>query len=89
MTNETEISLEAVSYTHLSQWSAATGTYRELFVLTEGKDEEGHPVYQNKETFKNTLDNLGKYKITEKKAPKGCILTGQEWTCLLYTSRCV
>ena len=64
----------------LSQWSAATGTYRELFVLTEGKDEEGHPVYQNKETFKNTLDNLGKYKITEKKAPKGCILTGQEWT---------
>ena len=64
----------------LSQWSVATGTYRELFVLTEGKDEEGHPVYQNKETFKNTLDNLGKYKITEKKAPKGCILTGQEWT---------
>lgn len=64
----------------LYQWSAATGSYRELFALTEGKDEEGHPVYQNKETFKNTLDNLGKYKITEKKAPKGCILTGQEWT---------
>ena len=71
----------------LYQWSAATGSYRELFALTEGKDEEGHPVYQNKETFKNTLDNLGKYKITEKKAPKGCILTGQEWTFELSENR--
>lgn len=37
-------------------------------------------VYQNKQEFKNTLDNLGRYKIVEKKAPKGCILTKQEWT---------
>lgn len=33
-----------------------------------------------KRHLKIQLDNLGKYKITEKKAPKGCILTGQEWT---------
>ena len=33
----------------------------------------GISYYLDKETFKNTLDNLGKYKITEKKAPKGCI----------------
>ncbi len=50
----------------LYQWSAATGSYRELFALTEGKMKKAS-VYLNKETFKNTLDNLGKYKITEKK----------------------
>ena len=43
-------------------------------------DENKRSVYQNKQEFKNTLDNLGRYKIVEKKAPKGCILTKQEWT---------
>lgn len=35
-------------------------------------DENKRSVYQNKQEFKNTLDNLGRYKIVEKKAPKGC-----------------
>lgn len=63
----------------LSEWSVSAGKYKELFTLTEAKDESGYPIYWNEKAFKNTLDNLGKYKITEKKAPKGCILTGQEW----------
>lgn len=63
----------------LLQWSEVAGEYKELFMLTEGKDEKGNPIYQNKEKFKNTMDNLGHYKIIEKKAPKGCVLTGQEW----------
>lgn len=64
----------------LSQWSVVSGKYEELLTLTETEDKEGHPVYQNEAKFKNTLDNLGKYKITEKKAPRGCVLTGQEWS---------
>ena len=54
--------------------------YEELFTLEEDVDENKRSVYQNKQEFKNTLDNLGRYKIVEKKAPKGCILTKQEWT---------
>lgn len=64
----------------LSQWSQKSGKYEELFALEEGKDEQGNTVYYNKEMFQNTMDNLGRYKITEEKAPRGCILTGQEWT---------
>ena len=64
----------------LSQWSQKTEKYEDLFMLKQGKDEKGQPVYYNAQKFKNTMDNLGKYKITEKKAPEGCILTGQEWT---------
>lgn len=63
----------------LSEWSDSAGKYNELFTLEEAKDKSGYPIYWNEKTLKNTLDNLGKYKITEKKAPKGCILTGQEW----------
>lgn len=64
----------------LSQWSQKTEKYEELFMLQQGKDEQGQIVYYNAQKFKNTMDNLGRYKITEKKAPEGCILTGQEWT---------
>lgn len=63
----------------LLQWSQKTQKYEELFILEEQKDEQGNPVYCNQKQFKNTMDNLGRYKIIEKKAPKGCILTGQEW----------
>lgn len=64
----------------LSQWSQKTEKYEDLFMLTQGKDEQGQTIYYNAQKFKNTMDNLGKYKITEKKAPEGCILTEQEWT---------
>ena len=64
----------------LSEWSQQSQKYKELFMLEEQKDEQGNPVYYNTKKFKNTMDNLGRYIITEKKAPKGCILTGQEWT---------
>lgn len=63
----------------LLQWSQKTQKYEELFVLEEQKDEQNNPIYCNSKKFKNTIDNLGRYKVTEKKAPKGCILTGQEW----------
>ena len=64
----------------LLQWSQSKNQYEELFTLEEDVDENKRSVYQNKQEFKNTLDNLGRYKIVEKKAPKGCILTKQEWT---------
>ena len=64
----------------LLQWSQSKNQYEELFALEEDIDENRKPVYQNKQEFKNTLDNLGRYKIVEKKAPKGCVLTKQEWT---------
>ena len=64
----------------LSQWSQKTQKYEDLFILEETEDEQGNPVYCNMKKFKNTMDNLGRYKIIEKKAPKGCLLTGQEWT---------
>ena len=64
----------------LSQWSQKTQKYEELFVLEEQKDEQNNPIYCNLKKLKNTMDNLGRYKVTEKKAPKGCVLTGQEWT---------
>ena len=64
----------------LLQWSQSKNQYEELFDLEEDTDENKKPVYQNKQEFKNTLDNLGRYKIVEKKAPKGCVLTKQEWT---------
>lgn len=63
----------------LSEWSQKSQKYEELFVLEEQKDQKESPVYCNTKALKNTMDNLGRYKITEKKAPKGCILTGQEW----------
>lgn len=63
----------------LSQWSQQSQKYEELFVLEEQKDEQNNPIYCNSKKFKNTMDNLGRYKVTEKKAPKGCALTGQEW----------
>lgn len=62
----------------LYAWSESAGAYKELSLLKE-ETEEGRSVYKNEKALKNTMDNLGKYKITEKKAPKGCILTGQEW----------
>ena len=64
----------------LSQWSQKSEKYEDLFVLKQGRDKQGQTVYYNAQKFKNTMDNLGRYKITEKKAPEGCILTGQEWT---------
>lgn len=76
--NDTESCISGAEFI-LSQWSQKSEKYEELFVLTEGKDEHGNIVYYNKEMFINTMDNLGRYKITEKKAPRGCILTGQEW----------
>ena len=61
-------------------FAVSKNQYEELFTLEEDVDENKRSVYQNKQEFKNTLDNLGRYKIVEKKAPKGCILTKQEWT---------
>ena len=55
----------------LLQWSQSKNQYEELFTLEEDVDENKRSVYQNKQEFKNTLDNLGRYKIVEKKAPKG------------------
>ena len=63
----------------LLEWSQKSQKYEKLFMLKEYKDSKGKSVYRNEESFINTMDNLGRYKITEKKAPKGCILTGEEW----------
>lgn len=76
---DTRAYLSGAEFT-LLQWSQSKNQYEELFDLEEDTDENKKPVYQNKREFKNTLDNLGRYKIVEKKAPKGCVLTKQEWT---------
>ena len=64
----------------MCNFAVSKNQYEELFTLEEDVDENKRSVYQNKQEFKNTLDNLGRYSIVEKKAPKGCILTKQEWT---------
>lgn len=67
----------------LSQWSERTKKYENLFYLTETKEADGKTIYVNEKPVRNTMDNLGKYKITEEEAPAGCVGTGEEWTFLL------
>ncbi len=63
----------------LYQWSQTKNEYVEYMKLVEGKDENNLPYYYNEKAFTNTLDNLGKYKVSEIKAPYGCILNSKDW----------
>ena len=63
----------------LSEWSEKKGEYVELMPLTEGKDENGDIYYSNGAPFRNTMDNLGRYKVLETKAPAGCLLAHDAW----------
>ena len=66
----------------LSQWSENKQEYQHVANLVESIDHLGRLVYTNKEEILCTMDNLGRFKIQETQAPKGCVLTGQEWTFL-------
>ena len=66
----------------LSQWSEKKQEYQYLLDLVESRDALGRLVYTNNRELVCTMDNLGRFKIQETQAPKGCILTGQEWTFL-------
>ena len=63
----------------LYEWSEKEGEYMELMTLTEGKDEKGDICYYNAVSFRNTMDNLGRYKVLETKAPAGCLLAHDAW----------
>ena len=63
----------------LYEWSENEGEYVQLMSLTEGKDEKGEICYYNAASFRNTMDNLGKYKLLETKAPAGCLLAHDAW----------
>ncbi len=63
----------------LYQWSEEKKEYIECMKLVEGKDEKNIPYYYNEKSFTNTLDNLGKYKVVEIKAPYGCVLNEKAW----------
>ena len=63
----------------LYEWSQTAEKYLEKMSLVQETQEDGKVYYTNKEKLVNTMDNLGKYKIIEKKAPQGCVLTGEEW----------
>lgn len=63
----------------LYEWSEKEGEYLELMTLTEGEDEKGEICYYNAASFRNTMDNLGKYKLLETKAPAGCLLAHDAW----------
>ena len=68
----------------LYEWSAKKNTYVKKMSLEEKEDASGRTVYTNPEKIINTMDNLGKYKIVEAKAPKGCVLTGEEWAFEIF-----
>ena len=63
----------------LYEWSEKAGEYVEVMSLTEGRDEEGEICYHNAASFRNTMDNLGRYKVLEKKAPAGCLIARDAW----------
>ena len=63
----------------LYEWSEKEGEYKQLMPLTEGKDEKGEICYYNAASFRNTMDNLGRYKLLETKAPAGCLLAQEAW----------
>ena len=63
----------------LYEWSERKGEYIELMPLTEGKDEKGDIYYSNAVSFRNSMDNLGRYKVLETKAPAGCLLAKDAW----------
>ncbi|MBR5046910.1 MAG: hypothetical protein IKX76_01610, partial [Eubacterium sp.] len=63
----------------LYEWSEKEGTYKELMPLTQGSDEKGDIYYYNNTPFKNNMDNLGRYKVLETKAPAGCLLAHDAW----------
>lgn len=74
--------LKGAEYT-LYEWSEEKKDYAKRMVLTEGIDEKKRPYYYNAEVFSNTVDNRGRYKIEETRAPKGCILSKDSWTFVL------
>ncbi len=66
----------------LSAWSESRKEYVDIANLEESKDALGRLVYTNKNKVTCTMDNLGRFKIREIKAPRGCVLTGKEWSFL-------
>ena len=63
----------------LSEWSESRQEYVAAADLEESRDDMGRLVYTNKDRVLCTMDNLGRFKIMEIKAPPGCVLTGREW----------
>lgn len=62
----------------LQEWSETNQKYQNLMTLQED-EVDGEICYRNPQGLVNTMDNLGSYKIIEKKSPKGCVLTGEFW----------
>ncbi len=78
---DTEELIKGAVFT-LSQWSEEKQSYQPFADLVESTDDLGRLVYTNKDEILCTMDNLGRFKLQETQAPKGCVLTGQEWIFL-------
>lgn len=76
---DTSAFLSGAEFT-LMEWSQSAGEYRKIQTLQEKISSEGKVFYSNGEKLVNTMDNQGKYKLVETKAPQGCVFTGEEWT---------
>jgi len=77
--SDTEEFLSGAEF-ELQEWSKKEEKYLKLMTLTPGTDDDGNPYYYNGDSFMNTMDNLGRYRVVETKAPAGCLLNQEPRT---------